>query len=206
MLPLLEWHSLPWFSFISWSLSLYKRGESKPVKPRDLWASGVPLKLAHLFEVFKQFFGRQSKQRQSETFNEKPVEREGGWRVWLGISPVSGTVDSRGQGQGAPMTGRLVRWSETDGCPDAGLLRPWRGWKVKPAKMSKKGTKKVTIGNTGGLSTAFNLRLLVCFFSSWCHHLIVSSLSNSVSEKILFLFHVVHCQYYHILIISLDDC
>lgn len=53
---------------------------------------------------------------------QKPVESLRNCCVWTGISPVSLNVDSRGQGQGAPMTGRLMGWLETDGWPDAGLL------------------------------------------------------------------------------------
>lgn len=54
--------------------------------------------------------------------HQKLVESLRRYCVWPGISPVSSDVDSRGQGQGAAMTGRLMGWLETDGWPDAGLL------------------------------------------------------------------------------------
>lgn len=54
---------------------------------------------------------------------QEPVEwQRGCCCVWMGISPASSDVDSRGQGRGATMTGRLMGWLETDGWPDAGPL------------------------------------------------------------------------------------
>lgn len=54
--------------------------------------------------------------------HQKPVESQRSYSVWPGISPVSLNVDSRGQGQGARMTGRLMGWLQTDGWPDAGRV------------------------------------------------------------------------------------
>lgn len=60
--------------------------------------------------------------RTTEQMHQKLVTSLKSYCVWPSISLVSLNVDSRGQGQGVPMTGCLMGRLETDGWPDVALL------------------------------------------------------------------------------------
>lgn len=113
------------------------------------WVHCILMMCTHLAEVIPLRGCQVVEAETTAGMHQKLVESLRRYCVWPGISPVSSDVDSRGQGQGAAMTGRLMGWLETDGWPDAGLLWPWKHLKVKPGKKSQ---KQVTIDNTAGVA------------------------------------------------------